>query len=45
MCMSCGCGKPDDDHCDSRNITINDLKQAAAAAGLTLNLCASRRSL
>ena len=35
MCLSCGCGKPDDDHGDSRNITMNDLKQAAEAAGTT----------
>lgn len=35
MCMSCGCGKPDDDHGDSRNITMNDLNEAAAAAGIS----------
>lgn len=35
MCLSCGCGKPDDDHGDSRNITMNDLRQAAQAAGVT----------
>lgn len=35
MCMSCGCGKPDDDHGDSRNITMDDLKRAAEAAGTT----------
>ena len=33
MCLSCGCGKPDDDHGDSRNITMSDLKRAAEAAG------------
>jgi hypothetical protein len=27
MSMSCGCGKPDDDHDNSRNITRDDLKQ------------------
>lgn len=35
MCISCGCGKPNDDHGDSRNITLDDLNQAAAAAGTT----------
>jgi hypothetical protein len=33
MCVSCGCGKPDDDHGDRRNITIRDLNRAAEAAG------------
>ena len=35
MCMSCGCGNPNDDHGDSRNITLNDIDQAAIAAGTT----------
>lgn len=35
MCMSCGCGSPNDDHGDSRNITMNDVDQAAQAAGTT----------
>jgi hypothetical protein len=35
MCVSCGCGRPNDDHGDSRNITLNDLDQAAIAAGTT----------
>ena len=35
MCVSCGCGKPDDDHGDSRNITLEDLDRAAEAAGTT----------
>ena len=35
MCISCGCGKPDDDHGDPRNITMQDLDQAAKAAGTT----------
>jgi len=35
MCASCGCGKPNDDHGDSRNITLQDLDQAAQAAGTT----------
>ena len=35
MCLSCGCGKPNDDHGDQRNITLDDLNQAAQAAGTT----------
>jgi hypothetical protein len=35
MCLSCGCGHPNDDHGDSRNITLNMLNQAAVAAGTT----------
>ncbi len=35
MCLSCGCGKPNDDHGDSRNITLSALNQAAEAAGTT----------
>ena len=35
MCLSCGCGKPNDDHGDQRNITMDDLNQAAQAAGTT----------
>ena len=35
MCLSCGCGQPNDDHGDARNITMNDLNQAAEAAGTT----------
>lgn len=31
MCYNCGCGMPDDDHGDTRNIT-NDTFEAAAAA-------------
>jgi hypothetical protein len=35
MCISCGCGKPNDDHGDARNITLQDVDQAAQAAGTT----------
>jgi hypothetical protein len=35
MCVSCGCGSPNDKHGDQRNITMNDLDQAAKAAGTT----------
>lgn len=32
MCLSCGCGEPEADHGDSRNITLAMLKAAAEAA-------------
>jgi hypothetical protein len=32
MCLTCGCGIPDDDHGDPRHITMQQLKDAAAAA-------------
>ena len=35
MCMSCGCGQPNNDHGDQRHITQNDLNNAAQAAGIT----------
>ena len=31
MCASCGCGSPNDEHGDSRNITWNEIQQAAEA--------------
>lgn len=35
MCVSCGCGSPNDTHGDQRNITMDDIQQAAQAAGTT----------
>lgn len=35
MCASCGCGQVNDQHGDSRNITLQDLDKAAQAAGTT----------
>lgn len=35
MCVSCGCGKPNDNHGDSRNITMDQIQGAASAAGQT----------
>lgn len=35
MCVSCGCGKPNDAHGDMRNITMDDVNRAAEAAGIT----------
>ena len=36
MCVSCGCGKVNDDHGDERNITMDSLQEAAEAAGKPL---------
>ncbi len=35
MCMSCGCGRPNDNHGDPRHITQDDLDQAAQAANIS----------
>jgi hypothetical protein len=35
MCASCGCGEPNDNHGNSANITLDDVKQAAQAAGVS----------
>jgi hypothetical protein len=32
MCLSCGCGKPHEDHGDPDHITYEDLERAAEAA-------------
>ena len=37
MCASCGCGKLDEDHGDDRNLTREDLQDAADAAGISVN--------
>lgn len=37
MCLTCGCGEPDSDHGDSRHITMEDLKKAAEAAGVSVD--------
>ena len=34
MCVSCGCGAPEDKHGDQRNITLSELRSAAEAAGV-----------
>jgi len=36
MCMSCGCGRPDDQMGDERHITQERLQAAADAAGISL---------
>lgn len=35
MCASCGCGKPNDQHGDSRHITSDQVKAAATAANIS----------
>lgn len=35
MCMSCGCGTPEDDHGNRDNITRDDLQKAAQAANIS----------
>ena len=35
MCVSCGCGEPNERHGDDRHITQDDLNQAAEAANIT----------
>jgi hypothetical protein len=35
MCLSCGCGAPNDDHGDPANITAQDLQSAAQAADIS----------
>lgn len=32
MCISCGCGEPEDKHGDDRNITLSEIQAAAKAA-------------
>ena len=33
MCLNCGCGKPDDDHGNEADITMDDLRKAGEANG------------
>jgi hypothetical protein len=35
MCLSCGCGQPDETHGNEDNITMDVLRRAADAAGIT----------
>ena len=36
MCVSCGCGMVNEDHSDPRHITLNNLEEAAEAAGIAV---------
>jgi hypothetical protein len=35
MCLSCGCGKPEDKHGDERNIILSEVIAAGQAAGIS----------
>lgn len=35
MCLSCGCGNPNENYGDNRHITMKDLDQAAQAADIS----------
>jgi len=35
MCLSCGCGEPNEKHGDDRHITQDDIDAAATAADIT----------
>ena len=35
MCLTCGCGRPEDQHDSEDNIVLADLKRAANAADIT----------
>jgi hypothetical protein len=35
MCLSCGCGEPNESHGDPRNITMQQLEEAAQAGDIT----------
>ena len=37
MCLTCGCGEPNDDHGDPAHITYDDLKKAADAAEISVD--------
>ncbi|MEX1253332.1 MAG: hypothetical protein WEE64_03230 [Dehalococcoidia bacterium] len=37
MCASCGCGLVNEDHGDERHITLDDLQEAADAAGTDID--------
>jgi hypothetical protein len=41
MCLTCGCGRPHDDHGDPAHITYEGLKNAAEAAGISVEEAAS----
>lgn len=35
MCMSCGCGEPNEAHGSTDNITMDTIQRAADAAGIS----------
>ena len=40
MCMSCGCGKPNDQHDSTDNITLEQMVRAAQAADIDVETAA-----
>ncbi len=36
MCLSCGCHEPYESHGNPANITMDDIKEAASAAGISV---------
>lgn len=41
MCLSCGCHEPHDDHGNPDQITYEDLKKAADANGVSVEVIAN----
>jgi hypothetical protein len=41
VCLTCGCGKPNETHGDPAHITYDDLKKAADAAEITVEEAAT----
>ena len=37
MCLDCGCGKPNDQHGDSRHITMQQVEAAAKASEISVD--------
>jgi hypothetical protein len=35
MCLSCGCGQPNEDHGNKDHLTMTDLEKAAVAGNIT----------
>ncbi len=44
MCLTCGCGEPNEDHGDPNNFTYEDLKRAADAADISVEEAANNIS-
>jgi hypothetical protein len=40
MCLDCGCGKPNDRHGDDRHIIMDDVKAAAEASEISVDVAA-----
>ena len=36
MCLSCGCGQPNEQHGDPRHITLSQIEQAAQASNISV---------